>query len=168
METNSVAFFQSQNYPNLPHKPLVAAWKVKNPGNLGSLMRLVDNVGGNALYLLNDENTKREASIKKTAGLSYENVKLSYQNSTDFFAGIPSDYTLVAIETSEKSQNIFTTKLPEKVVFLLGSEKHGLPESILVKCNQSIHIPMTGKCKSMNISHALAVTLFEWQRQQLF
>jgi TrmH family RNA methyltransferase len=27
---------------------------------------------------------------------------------------------------------------------------------------------MTGKCKSMNVSHALSVALFEWQRQMLF
>lgn len=168
METNSVAFFQSQQIPKLPAKPLVAAWQVKNPQNVGSLMRLVDNVGGDELILLDDENDKREASVKKTAGLSYKNVSLRYQDSGDFFACIPDGYTVVAIETSETSVNLFQTKLPQKVVFLLGSEMHGLPPTLLAQCPVSVYIPMTGKCKSMNISHALAVALFEWQRQQLF
>ncbi|HKJ41754.1 MAG TPA: TrmH family RNA methyltransferase [Sunxiuqinia sp.] len=168
METNSVAFFKGQNYPDLLDKPLVAAWKVKNPGNVGSLMRLVDNVGGDTLILVDDENSKREASIRKTAGLSYKNVQLVYESSAEFFKMIPADFTLVAIETSEQSQNIFATKLPAKIAFLLGSEMHGLPPDLIQKCQQSVHIPMTGKCKSMNISHALAVSLFEWQRQQLF
>lgn len=168
METNSVAFFQQQNYPDIPFKPLVAAWKVKNPGNVGSLMRLVDNVGGDTLILLDDENQKRESSIRKTAGLSFKNVQLVRQNSDEFFNAIPDDYMVVAIETSEQSQNIFTTNLPSKIVFLLGSEMHGLPGELIDQCQQSVHIPMTGKCKSMNISHALAVALFEWQRQQLF
>ena len=168
METNSVAFFQTRNYPELPQKPLVAAWKVKNPGNVGSLMRLVDNVGGDTLFLLDDDNIKRESSIRKTAGLSYKNVKVVYLDSTEFFNTIPKDYQVVAVETNEKSSNIFEIVLPEKVVFLLGSETHGLPAGMISRCYSSIHIPMTGKCKSMNISHALAVALFEWLRQQLF
>ena len=168
METNSVAFFQSQQQPEIPAKPLVAAWRVKNPQNVGSLMRLVDNVGGDELILLDDDNDKRESLIKKTAGLSFKNVRLNYENSDGFFARIPDGYTVVAIETSERSVNLFQTKLPPKVVFLLGSEMHGLPEELLVQCPAGVYIPMTGKCKSMNISQALAVALFEWQRQQLF
>lgn len=168
METNSVAFFQTQDYPELTQKPIVAAWKVKNPQNVGSLMRLVDNAGGDTLILLDDENSKRESSIRKTAGLSFKNVKLVFLSSEDFFQTIPADCQVVAIETSDESTNIFEIQLPDNVAFLLGSEMHGLPENLILKCNQSVHIPMTGKCKSMNISHALAVGLFEWQRQQLF
>ncbi|RKD92668.1 TrmH family RNA methyltransferase [Mangrovibacterium diazotrophicum] len=168
METNSVAFFQSQNTPELPVKPIVAAWKVKNPQNVGSLMRLVDNLGCEELILLDDENDKREASIKKTAGLSYKNVQLRYQSADDFFQQIPEEYSVFAIETSEGATNVFQTELPQRIVFLLGSEMRGLPEELILKCSRVVFIPMTGKCKSMNISHALAVCLFEWQRQQLF
>ncbi len=168
METNSVAFFSSQETPSLPHKPLVAAWKVKNPQNVGSLMRLIDNIGGDELILLDDENDKREASIKKTAGMSFAHVKLSFQSSEDFFNSIPVGYEVCVIETSEGATNLFQTKLPDKIVFLLGSEVHGLPPELITKANRAVFIPMTGKCKSMNIAQALAVSLFEWQRQQLF
>lgn len=168
METNSVAFFKSEVPPELLVKPLVAAWKVKNPQNVGSLMRLVDNLGGEKLILLDDENDKRESSIRKTAGLSFKNVELHYQSADQFFDELPEGYSVCAIETAEGATNLFETKLPEKIVFLLGSEMHGLDEALLERCEQSVYIPMTGKCKSMNISHALAVCLFEWQRQQLF
>jgi TrmH family RNA methyltransferase len=131
-------------------------------------MRLVDNVGGDKLILLDDGNPKRQASIRKTAGLSFKNVELIYQSSGEFFDSLPDGYQIVAIETSELSQNIYTIALPQKIGFLLGSEMHGLPPDLIQKCHQTVHIPMTGKCKSMNISHALAVSLFEWQRQQLF
>ncbi len=168
METNSVAFFKSESTPELSVKPIVAAWKVKNPQNVGSLMRLVDNLGGEKLILLDDENDKREASIRKTAGLSFKNVQLCYQAADEFFSSVPDDYSVCAIETAEGATNVFETALPEKIVFLLGSEVRGLSDSLLECCNQAVYIPMTGKCKSMNISHALAVCLFEWQRQQLF
>lgn len=168
METNSVQFFSKQDVKQLPSLPIVAAWQVKNPQNVGSLIRLTDNIGGNKLILLDDENDKRESSIKKTAGLSYKNVELSYQATADFLNNLPSDYTLCAIETSTGASNIFQTELPEKIVILVGSESKGLPQELLQKAAITVYIPMTGKCKSMNISQACAVSLFEWQRQQLF
>ncbi len=168
METNSVVFFGSKTYPPLPAKPIIAAWKIKNPGNVGSLIRLADNVGCEELFLLDDEILKREASIKKTAGLSYKNVQVHQVSSERFFELIPAGYTTCAIETAGHSVNIFNTNLPEKIAFVLGSESHGLPPDLLGRCQQIIHIPMTGKCVSMNVSHALAVCAFEWMRQQLF
>ncbi len=168
METNSVAFFQSEDYPELPAKPIIAAWQIQNPGNIGSLMRLADNLGTNQLFILDNENPKRESSIKKTAGLSYKNVKLSFISFTEFINLLPTDYQLTAIETSANSKNIYTTQLPDNIAFIVGNEKYGLPEDILNQCQNTVHIPMTGLCKSMNVSHALAVSIFEWQRQQLF
>lgn len=168
METNSVAFFGSKDYPGLKNIPLVAAWQIVNPGNIGSIMRVADNVGCEEVFILGEDFSLRTSSIKKTAGLSFNNVKLHFIKPEKFFQLIPEGYKLVAIETCEGSKNIFKTKLPEKIVFLLGAEKHGLPEEMISKCDSSVHIPMTGNCKSMNVSHALAVGLFEWQRQMLF
>jgi tRNA G18 (ribose-2'-O)-methylase SpoU len=95
-------------------------------------------------------------------------MKLSFLSPEDFFASIDPEYQLVAIETSEDSGNLYSAKLPEKIIILVGNERNGLPAEILERCELKVHIPMTGKCKSMNVSHALAVALFEWQRQMLF
>jgi tRNA G18 (ribose-2'-O)-methylase SpoU len=168
METNSIVFFDGQRYPELPNKPIVAAWQIINPENIGNLIRLADNVGANQVMIIGEDFHMRKSGISKTAGLSFKNVSLSFITPEDFFGNLPPDYHLVAIETSEDSGNLFETSLPEKIIFLLGNERNGLPAPILEKCNQKVHIPMTGKCKSMNVSHALAVALFEWQRQMLF
>lgn len=167
-EKNSVGFFKDRKYPELTDKPIIAAWQIINPENIGNLIRLADNVGSVEIFILGEDFRLRMSSIKKTAGLSFNNIRLTFIAPEDFFAGISPDYQMVAIETSEDSTNIFTEKLPKKIVFLLGNERNGLPDEILKKCSLSIHIPMTGKCKSMNVSHALAVALFEWQRQMVF
>jgi len=168
METNSVVFFNEKLYPEPKYKPVVAAWQIINPENIGSLVRLADNVGAEEVLIVGDDFRLRQSSINKTGGLSMKNIKLSFISEEMFFPGIASDYQLVAVETSPKSENLFTVKLPEKVVFLVGNERNGLPTELLEKCQMTVHIPMTGKCKSMNVSHALAVVLFEWQRQMLF
>jgi TrmH family RNA methyltransferase len=168
METNSIAFFDDQKYPELSVKPAIAAWQIINPENIGNMIRLADNVGAEDVFILGTDFQLRMSSIRKTAGLSFNNVRLKFISPQDFFVQLSPDIKLVAIETSEDSTNVFTTKLPDKIVFLLGNERNGLPDEILQKCAVKVHIPMTGQCKSMNVSHALSVALFEWQRQMLF
>ena len=168
METNSVVFFNSGEYPELKTKPIIAGWKITNPANIGSLMRLADNIGCSEVFILGEKFDFRKSSIKYTAGQSFETVKLNFISPEDFFESIPKNHQLVAIETSEHSKNIFTTPLPSDIIFLLGNERYGLPDDILNRCKLTVHIPMTGACKSMNVSHAAAVALFEWQRQQFF
>ncbi len=168
METNSVVFFNSSPYPQVQNPPVIAAWQIINPENIGNLIRLADNVGATKVYILGYDFQHRKASIKKTAGLSLNHVGLIFCSPEDFFRNINPDFQLIAIETSADSVNVFQEKLPEKIVYLLGNERNGLPDEILDKCAKKVHIPMTGKCKSMNVSHALAVCLFEWQRQMLF
>jgi tRNA G18 (ribose-2'-O)-methylase SpoU len=168
METNSVVFFRTQSYDKLANPPVVAAWQIINPENIGNLIRLADNLGTADVFILGSGFQLRMASVRKTAGLSFSHVRLHLMAPEEFFDRIGSDYHLIAIETSEDSVNIFTGQLPEKVVFLLGNERRGLPDQILQRCEKKVHIPMTGRCKSMNVSHALAVVLFEWQRQQFF
>lgn len=168
METNSVVFFNSQKYPELTDKPIIAAWQIINPENIGNLIRLADNVGAVEVFILGEDFQLRMSSIKKTAGLSFNHVKLTFITSEDFFSRISPDYQVIAVETCEGSTNIYIEKLPAKIAFILGNERNGLPDVILEKCSQKVHIPMTGKCKSMNVSHALAIALFEWQRQMLF
>ena len=168
METNSIVFFNDMQYQQLPARPIIAAWQIINPENIGNMIRLADNIGATDVFVLGTNFQLRTASIKKTAGLSFANVKLTFVSPEDFFGQLPSDYILAAIETCEDSTNIFETELPGKIIFMLGNERNGLPNEILQKCHAKVHIPMTGKCKSMNVSHALATALFEWQRQMLF
>lgn len=168
METNSIVFFNQHEYKELPVKPVIAAWQIINPENIGNLIRLADNSGAAEVFILGTNFQHRLSSIKKTAGLSFSNIRLTFIGPEDFFAQINPEFQLVAIETSEDSGNIFTTDLPEKIIFLLGNERNGLPDELLDKCSVKVHIPMLGKCKSMNVSHALSVALFEWQRQMLF
>jgi tRNA G18 (ribose-2'-O)-methylase SpoU len=168
METNSIAFFNDQKYPELSCKPVIAAWQIINPENIGNMIRLADNLGAEDVFILGADFQLRMSSVKKTAGLSFSNVRLTFISPEDFFDQLSPDAQLVAIETCGESTNIFNTELPEKIIILLGNERNGLPDEILRKCSLKVHIPMTGKCKSMNVSHALSVALFEWQRQMLF
>ncbi|MFW5823255.1 MAG: TrmH family RNA methyltransferase [Tangfeifania sp.] len=170
MNTNSVKFFNEQEVKTVPGnaKIILAAWEVKNPSNLGKIIRLGHNLNAEKILLINDKPTYRESKIKKTAGFSFEQANWEILSKESFNSIIKSDeYELVVLETCQGAKNIYHEKLPEKMVLLAGSESHGLPPDIINRSKKKVYIPMPGGCKSMNISQALSVAGFEWYRQQI-
>ncbi len=80
---------------------------------------------------------------------------------------MPEHKKIVAIETADNATCIYETPLPEDVAFVVGSERHGLSEELLSQCDMVVFIPVPGPTRSLNVSHAASVALFEWQRQML-
>jgi tRNA G18 (ribose-2'-O)-methylase SpoU len=169
MNTNSVKFFNEQEVNQVPgeSKIILAAWEVKNPSNLGKIIRLGHNLNAEKILFINDDPTYRESKIKKTAGFSFEQASWEILSTEAFFSFIKSNEgQLVVLETCEGAKNIYHEKLPQKMILLAGNESYGLPAEIISISKQKVYIPMPGGCKSMNISQALSVAGFEWYRQQ--
>lgn len=169
MKTNSVSFFNEQVVKTVPEnaKIILAAWEVKNPANLGKIIRLGHNLNAEKILFINDAPTYRESKIKKTSGFSYDQANWKIISKKSFFAFINSEESeLVVLETCDGAKNIYQEQLPEKMILLAGSESHGLPAEIIQMANRKVYIPMPGGCKSMNISQAIGVAAFEWYRQQ--
>ena len=118
-------------------------------------------------YISIEEVQLKDSKIKKTACMAWDYVELIHATAENYKQFIPTDYQWVALETSSKSQNIYTTPLPVKMAVFLGNEIRGIQPEILSQCPTHIHIPMTGEATSMNVSHAASVCLFEWLRQQI-
>ena len=169
MIINSVDFFTKEpiTFPT-DCELIIAAWKIKNPENLGHIIRMGHNVGAKQILFIGEVKERRESKIKKTAGFSYEQQNWMVVDEETFFSTIAKDFELAILETCEGSTNIFNTELPKKTILLGGNESHGLPENIISKSDLKVHIPMPGGCKSMNISHALSTAAFEWFRQMAF
>lgn len=167
MNTNAVSFFENEELlsPGANCSLLLAVYKIKNPGNVGNIIRLAHNINASKIYFIDDEPQIKEAKIRKTAGFSFDQMEWSFISESDFSELQLPGVGLVALETSTGAKNIFKTQLPEKILVLAGSENYGLPQEWVEKCTDRIFIPMPGACKSMNISHALAVSAFEWYRQ---
>jgi 23S rRNA (guanosine2251-2'-O)-methyltransferase len=145
--------------------PIVVAYQIKTPENIGSILRLADNAGCKKVIIATDDNNIRMSKVKKTAGLSYESMNWELCPISELFQRIPSDYTTISLETSSDSKSIFKIDLPEKMAIIVGNEIVGIGHEILDQSDLIIHIPLYGHNTSMNVSHALAVALFEWRRR---
>lgn len=162
---HSKYLFKSNKVPSGYFPPIVIGYNIKTPENIGNIIRLADNAGCKEVFFVTNDENVRNSKIKKTAASSYKSVNWSFCNEKDLETKIPSDYKWIAVETSGDSKNIYRENLPEKVALFVGNEITGLDSSLLDKCSQIVHIPLLGNNTSMNVSHALAVALFEWQRR---
>ena len=149
-------------------KPIIVADRLRTPENMGSVLRLAGNIGVEKTIFISDvAHQFRLRRIKKTAAAS-ANEKTNWEilDEDDLSAFIPEDYQIIAIETSEKAQSIFDFKFPEKTAFIVGNERYGIRPEILKQADYVVYIPIPGPVTSLNVTHALAIALFEWLRQQ--
>jgi len=76
-------------------------------------------------------------------------------------------YTPVAIENNIDfdCQNIFDYTWPKKPVIILGEERTGIPNEVLVKCKSVITIPSYGSVRSLNVGSAAAIAIALYRNQ---
>jgi tRNA G18 (ribose-2'-O)-methylase SpoU len=60
---------------------------------------------------------------------------------------------------------IYDVVMPEKSVFVYGEEGPGLTQEMIEACDEMIYIPQFGVVRSLNISQAAAVVMYEYSRQ---
>ena len=161
---DSRVLFDGGKVKPLKSPPIIVSDLLRTPENVGNLIRLAANIG--ICKVISVERVPlKESKIRKTSCMAWDYVELIRVSEGDLLNHIPEDYTLVAVETSAQSVNLYKTSLPEKSVFVLGNEVHGIRQELLDMCPMHVHIPMMGPATSMNVSHAASVVLFEWVRQ---
>lgn len=153
-------------FEQVPH-PILIADHLLTPDNIGAMIRLADNIGASEICFLGKEDEHRLGKVRRAAASSRDNIRWYFSEETDLHKIVPEGKTIVAIETADNATCIYETQLPENVAFIVGSESHGLSDELLSQCDMVVYIPVPGPTRSLNVSHAAAVALFEWQRQMI-
>ena len=151
-------------YQGVP-RPILIADHLMTPDNIGAMIRLADNIGATEICILGKEEEHRLGKVRRAAASSRDNIRWFFSEETDLHKIVPEGKKIVAIETADNATCIYDTPLPKDVAFIVGSERHGISNAILSQCDMVVYIPVPGPTRSLNVSHAAAVALFEWQRQ---
>ena len=151
-------------YERVP-RPMLIADHLLTPDNIGAMIRLADNIGATEVCFLGREEEHKLGKVRRAAASSRDNIRWYFSEETDLRKIVPAHKKIVAIETADNATCLYDTELPSDVAFIVGSESHGLSDALLSQCDQVVYIPVPGPTRSLNVSHAAAVALFEWQRQ---
>ena len=139
----------------------VALDEVADPGNLGTIMRTLDAVGGKGIILLDQSTDPYDPTATRASMGALFSLAL-VKTTLDVFAQWKLDKKISLIGTSGAANSDFHyTTYPEHFVLLMGSERHGLLETHLRLCDLVVSIPMVGKSDSLNLAVSTAVVLYE-------
>ena len=168
-QTDSQLLFERQHRSHSDiAAPAIIADGIHAPENMGAVLRLAEAAG--SLSVLFIEREKFDAcspqKIRKAARGAEKTVIWDSCGRDEFFAEPQQSEIRIAVELTDTSVSVFATALPAHCVFVIGNERQGISPAMLASCQQSVHIPMYGTNGSMNVTHALAIALFEWRRQQ--
>jgi tRNA (cytidine/uridine-2'-O-)-methyltransferase len=139
------------------------------PPNAGNVIRLAANTGAR-LHLVEPLGFSMDDRQLKRAGLDYhEYASVRVHADWQSCVAALSAQRFFALTTSGQA-SVFETGFQANDVFVFGSETAGLPENILkdFKSERRLRLPMRPGNRSLNLSNAVAVTVFEAWRQLRF
>jgi tRNA (cytidine/uridine-2'-O-)-methyltransferase len=139
------------------------------PPNTGNIIRLCANTGAR-LHLIRPLGFDIDDKQLRRAGLDYhEYAQMRVHDTLDAALDAMSPVRLFALSTRNATRYDQIAFAPGDA-FLFGPETRGLPDGVLASIpdGQRLRLPMRPDNRSLNLSNAVAVVVFEAWRQQDF
>jgi tRNA (cytidine/uridine-2'-O-)-methyltransferase len=147
----------------------IALFQPEIPPNTGNIIRLCANTG-TQLHLIEPLGFSLDDKQLVRAGLDYhEYASVKTYPNFSAFELLHSESRMFAV-TTKGGMPFHEVSYQEGDIFLFGPETRGLPDSIRSQFdeNKKIRIPMTESSRSLNLSNAAAILLYEAWRQNGF
>ncbi len=136
------------------------------PPNTGNVIRLCANVGA-VLHLVHPLGFRMEARQLRRAGLDYHELAtvVEHPDLADCLVNV--DPERVFALTTRARRSLYDARFADGDALLLGPETRGLPVEVLESLPERarLRIPLRPRNRSLNLSNAAAVALYEAWRQ---
>ncbi len=144
----------------------LALHSVRDPSNLGAVIRSAAAFGADHIILSNDCAEIFNPKTVRSAMGSLFKVKISIVS--DFMELIGAlrekGRKVYSAELNENALSLDSVKLSRNDVVIIGNEGHGIPLEVSDKCDSAIYIPISSKIESLNASVAAAI--FMWEQRK--
>ena len=141
---------------------------VFDPHNISAVMRTCDAVGIQDIYILNNKiPPHRKWSDKASSSAAKWLTIHQFTDANECFVALRKNYKKIyTTHLSSDAVSLHELNLTEPVALVFGNEHSGVSDEIIAMADGNFIIPQVGIIKSLNISVACAVTLYEAFRQK--
>lgn len=161
-----LAAFEQRELP-LPDQQLpdparyIALYQVRDPGNLGTILRTADASGVAGVILIDQCCDPYSVECVRATMGSVFSVPF-FAVSFDDFSHWRQRYQLRVTAASINGVLAHDeVTYGNKSVLMMGNEQSGLPETVEAVCDELIRIPMTGSADSLNLAQATAIASYQ-------
>jgi TrmH family RNA methyltransferase len=138
----------------------VALEDLRDPGNLGGIIRTADAVGAAGVILTGDScDPWGPECVRATMGSIFgvALARLSKEALISLCREWPGDVVGTAMNAATNYRRAYAAP----TLFIMGSEGAGLSAGLAAACSVMVGIPMPGKTESLNVAIAAALMLYE-------
>lgn len=146
---------------NSPDGLWIVLINIQDPGNLGTIMRSLDGVGGRGVIIV-DESTDayHPTAVRSSTGALFH-LKLCKITTSDLINWKSSTNIPFIGTICKEGTNFNKFKYPDNMGLVMGSEQKGLKNNIIDICDGLVTIPMGGSVDSLNLACAASIVMFE-------
>ena len=147
-----------------PFGPIVVLDRVKDPQNVGAIIRSAEVLGGQAVLGSTHHCAKETGGLVKAASGAFERVPyLTVPNISRLIETLmEKEYTIVGLDPSGETilVDLLKSLKNQRIAFILGSEGSGLRYLTKKRCDHLVQIDTKQTLNVLNVSNAAAITLF--------
>ncbi len=149
--------------PTMPGKGLfVYCDSVRDPGNLGTIIRTADAMGFDGVILSPDcVDPFNPKLVRSTMGSLFHIALYSGVSHAELFSWQEKGFTLAASALSVAAVSSTDWQSTDKTVIIMGNESAGVSRELIEKADCVVKIPMAGSAESLNVSVAAAILMYE-------
>lgn len=149
-----VAVFRRDDLPTGAREVTLALWQVGDPGNVGTLLRTADAFGAAVALSPGCADPVGPRALRASAGAIFRVPLVGWDDA-------PGRWVALVAHGGEPLSGLH---LEPPLTLLLGSERQGLPQSLVTDCYLAT-IPLPGDAESLNVAAAGAIALYELSRR---
>ena len=141
---------------------------VFDPHNISAVMRTCDSVGIQDIYILNTRiPPHKEWGFKSSSSARKWVTGHQFDNVEECFKVLRRNYsTILTTHLADNSIGLYDIDFTGSVALVFGNETYGVSEDIRALSDGNFVIPQVGIIRSLNISVACAVSIYEAYRQK--
>ena len=141
---------------------------VFDPHNISAVMRSCDAVGIQEIYVLNTKIPRHKKWGPRSSSSAAKWLTVhQFENTNECFTQLRSKYsTILTTHLSSDAVSLYQLDLTKPVALVFGNEHSGVSDEIIQLADGNFMIPQVGMIRSLNISVACAVSLYEAFRQK--
>jgi TrmH family RNA methyltransferase len=162
-----IAWAELNDFAAKPDACLIALQMIRDPGNLGTIMRTADAVGAEGIVLIDECCDPFSIEAVRASMGSIFAVKLARARFSDFDAWRKPKGGMLVGTSLRASEDYRKIDYRGPVFLLMGNEQAGLPAEYEDACDARVRIPMRGSADSLNVAVATAIVLYEINRKTL-
>ncbi len=144
----------------------LVAQSLRDPGNLGTILRTGDAVGAGGLILIDDcVDPFSVEAVRSSMGAIFTQkiVQSPWIEFLEWLRSSKGELVGTSLNTDKDYQAV---QYSAPTFLLIGNEAHGLPTEYEAECDMLVKMPMRGKADSLNAAIAAAVMAYEVLNQQ--